>query len=189
MRQARINFSPYKIAPSVIPLAIRIAGGFLLGILIVQGFRDVVLNQVGYLGRGTLEELSTVIFQPRALLFYLLKQKFMLYGALLLVLMTAAGRLGMNLYTVGIGGLQGVFFMTAVLRYGMRGAALYVIADFPQILAFVPWLCLMYSWLRQERKIDFKGLLAGAFLLFADAWMQSYVNPFLLQKFLLKFFK
>lgn len=182
-----------------LPLAGLTVGGFLVGLFVVRLSRGTVYRSVGFLEGETLHRLSVSVFLPQSLFWYLLKRRMVELTFLLLLSMTLLGKIGGTLYFVCIGGMQGMFFMTLAQQYGMKGVGLFLLASFPQCFVLIPamWVLLTlnrrlyvkasykrYGGEYTERKNLIEGILLCFLLYGLAAWMQSYVNPFLLQKYL-----
>ena len=197
-RQQRIGRNR-MVSPDVLPLAGFTVGGFFFGLLVAKISLGVLADFPGFLKESTTEQLAQTPFLPQSLFFFLLKRRTTELVFLLLLSMTFIGKLGMNGYLAWVGVLQGIFFMTLVQRYEWQGAGFFLVASLPQSMVLLPALCLLFSLNRRlytkayrlrcggeytEWKTFVRGILLCFGLYAVSAWLQSYVNPFFIQKYL-----
>lgn len=169
--------------------AIRFLLGIVLGALLLHWQKKFLLYQVGFLNESTLKRLEMLPFQPRVLFLYYLKKYFGYYMMLFLLSASEFRRRGIDLVSISMGILQGAFLATAYSRFGRWGVGLYFAAQFPGGIVWM--LCFFVFYVVCQTQADYRiwqALLLGAGFAIAGAWAQSYVNPFLLQKFLHIFF-
>ncbi len=169
--------------------SIRFFFGIVLGALLIYWQKIFLLNQVGFLEESTLKQLEFAMFQPRALFLFLLKRSLCFYLVLFLLATGDYRKRGIDLVCIVMGFMQGVFLAVAYMRFGRLGAWLYLTAQFPGGIAWL--LCFFMIYAVCQISIDYHKLRVfgvGALLVTIGAWTQSYVNPFLLQKFLHVFF-
>lgn len=197
-RQQRIGRSR-MVSPTVLPLAGFTAGGFLFGMLVTKLTGSNTFDAIGFLNENALQKLSDTVFLPGSLFLYLMKRRFTELFFLFLLSMTFLGKVGMNLYLIWTGGLQGIFVMSLMQQYSWKGVGLFLVAMFPQCIFLVPSVWLLFNLNRRlytkayrlrcggactERRALFKEAVFCMGMYSAATWLQSYVNPFLLQKYL-----
>lgn len=167
------------------PFLFRIGIGLGLGILFARWQFHFLDNQVGFMDESTLRWLETVAFQPRELFLFMLRKMLQAYLILLLLQMSRLAGIGMTAICVCYGWLQGNCLGILLQRFGWSGMLLYGVTQFPGGFGYVVWLYYRFSWCREkQRNYSYREVIMELGFLLGCIWMQSYVNPFLLQKYL-----
>ncbi len=199
MTKQRIRQRSRNVSPNVWPLAGVTVGGFFAGMLVTKLVGNGVSEFTGFSNEDALQKLSSTVFLPESLFFYLMKRRVTELVFLVLLSMSFVGKKGMDLYLLWICMLQGTFFMTLIQRYAWKGAGLFLVAGFPHCIILVPAIWVFFELNRKlytrtyrlkcggefiGRKALFGEMLFCICMYSAAAWLQSYVNPFLVQKYL-----
>ena len=129
-------------------------------------------------------------------------------NVLMLVLLstTYLGLVVCGMAALWYGMSAGVVLVTALIRYGLKGALLVIVGVFPHYLVYVPGTIFIFLWCERiyqliylERRIAIRGvalrqltgrilrLLAILILLLAGCVLEGYVNPPVLQRLLQTF--
>lgn len=195
--KARIGAKP--------PLLHLFMGGFCLGILILNLFRQPLLVETGLLDEYTLYHLKYITIDSNVFFVYVLRERL---GAVLLLSVLATTYLGLAavwIYTVWLGAAAGMLLSTCVIRYGIKGMLLVLTGLFPQQLLYVPACIFLLYWsydlcaniyfpglimenynIRSRQKIVKKilqlFLVIGVVII--GCIFESYVNPQLVINFL-----
>ncbi len=197
-----------KIYTGRLPLWQLFALGLLLGILVMNFGKSVLLDGTGLLDEDTLYHMKYMTVDGRALFAYVLGKRGSAVAVLVVLATTylglAAGRVAAGWY----GFLLGNFLTAAVLRYGVKGFLFAFTSLFPQYLLYIPAFVFLLSWCEQVcKEICFSGnygrheneggkkfwlekalgLLAILTMFLFGCLLESYVNP-LLMTALLKIF-
>lgn len=199
MTKQRSRRRSRNVSPNVWPLTGVTVGGFFVGMLVTKLVGNGVPEFTGFLNEDMLQRLSDTVFLPESLLLYLMKRRVTELVFLLLLSMSFIGKTGIDLYLLWISMLQGTFFMTLIQLYAWKGAGLFLVAVFPHCIILVPAVWVLFDLNRKLYTKAYRLKCGGEFIgrkaliretLFcicmysAAAWLQSYVNPFLIQKYL-----
>lgn len=180
--------------------------GIFVGILFMIFGKSILLESTGLLDEYTLYQMKYVNVDSRALFYYVLKERFA--GLMLLAIMstTYLGLVVCAGATFWYGMCAGLFLATSIIRYGIKGVFLVVVAIFPQYLIYIPAMLGMLLWCQRLYQIiyldksygmkqpDISFLfnrllrLGGIIALFVlGCILESFMNP-VLMKGLLKIF-
>ena len=166
--------------------------GFLLSILFTSLCHplmlgeDAVIIRGGLYNREVLMSLGNVSINRLGLFFFALKHRLTLYFVMLIMTLMKRKEIkgGMLAY---IGICIGVSLTAMIARIGMWGILLFVVALFPQGLFYI----LAYGMLIQHMGTDlntkglgFMSVFVGVLLVITGCFLESYVNSFLVSKFL-----
>lgn len=178
--------------------------GFALGVFYISVFGKEAVHNTSLLSTYFFYKYERLEFAPEELFLYILKARLSTFFVLWLTGLTVLGTLAAYGYLLWIGAALGITMTTAAMKMGFMGIVLCIASGLPQFVLYVPaiyWMlkkvCEMSG--NQERKFRqwgnsgkkqffsylFAGLL-GIAILFAGAFLESYVNPFFLKPFLKK---
>lgn len=120
--------------------AVLFLGGFLLGFLLMNMGKSILLTGTGMFDEDTLYHMRYMAVDSGALFCYILRKRFLRVSGLILLLTTYLGALTCAVMIAWYGLSAGVFLSTLLLRYGIRGFLLPWRAYFPNIFS----MCLRY---------------------------------------------
>ncbi len=195
--KARIGAKP--------PLLHLFMGGFCLGMILMNFFKQPLLVDTGLLDEYTLYHLKYITIDSNVFFVYVLRERLGMVLVLSVLSTTYLGLAAVWIYTVWMGAAAGMLLSACVIRYGMKGLFLAVTGIFPQQLLLVPACIFLLYWcydlcaniyfpglvlenynIRSKQKIAKKILqlcmLIGVVIM--GCVLESYVNPQLLIKFL-----
>lgn len=186
-----------------LPLLPIFLAGVVLGILLMNFAKGVLLENTGLLDEYALYHMKYMTVDSNALFFYVFRIRCRDVLMLAVMATTYLGLAMVGLMTFWYGLSAGMFASAVVLRYGMKGVLFGLTGIFPQYLCYVPAAVLLLLWCEMLcRSIYFKDstsmedktghpvtrrLLQLTFLLIVviiGCALESYVNPFLVTKFL-----
>lgn len=176
--------------------------GFVLGVLYIAVFGKEAVHSTSLLSPYFFSKYERLEFAPEELFLYILKSRLSTFFVLWLTGLTVLGALASYGYLLWIGASLGITMTTAAMKMGLMGIVLCIASGLPHFILYTPavyWIlkkiCEMSG--NQDRKLRqlggnskkqfFSYLLVGAFgivILFAGAFLESYVNPFFLKPFL-----
>lgn len=178
-----------------IPLLPLCAAGFLVGILLcLRGKAEGTL-----LAPASLQEIKNMSIDKSGILYQVCKIRL---GTVLLLLVAGTTYLaplfcGGFSFWLGMGG--GYFLTQAVMRYGIKGVLLLPAGCFPHYLLYLPafymlllWCERLYGYIYLKREFPGWGSTAARLILillavFAGIFLESHVNPGILQGMLKNF--
>ncbi len=177
--------------------------GFAMGVLYITVFGKEAVHQTSLLSPYFFSKYERLEFAPEELFLYTFKSRLSTFLVLWLTGLTVLGTLAAYSYLLWIGAALGITMTTAAMKMGLPGIILCIAGSLPHFVLYVPavyWIlkkiCEMSG--NQERKFRqwnsgkkqfFSYIIVGIFgilLLFAGAFLESYVNPFFLKPFLKK---
>lgn len=177
--------------------------GFVAGVLYITVFGKEVVHQTSLLSPYFFSKYERLEFAPEELFLYTFKSRLSTFLILWLTGLTVLGTLAAYGYLIWIGAALGITMTTAAMKMGLPGIILCIAGSLPHFVLYVPavyWIlkkiCEMSG--NQDRKFRqwnsgkkqlFSYVITGIFgilLLFAGAFLESYVNPFFLKPFLKK---
>lgn len=168
--------------------------GFVLGVFYITIFGKETVHNTSLLSPYFFSKYERLEFAPEELFLYTLKARLSTFMVLWLTGLTMLGALVVYGYLLWIGAALGITMTTAAMKMGLPGIVLCIAGSLPHFILYVPavyWIlkkiCEMSGG--QERKPFFPYAMVGIFgifLLFAGAFLESYVNPFFLKPFLKK---
>lgn len=189
-----------------LPLLPIFLAGLVLGIIIMNLGKSLLLEDTGLMDEYTLYHMKYMTVDGNALFFYCLRERLKNVAFLAVMATTYLGLAVISGMVLWYGAAAGMFLTAVVLRYGMKGILLAVTGVFPQYLFYVPAVIILMVWGEQLcRSIYFKNtqrLEEGGYsrlsrrllqlglviiVVIIGCVLESYVNPSLLAK-LLKIF-
>ena len=163
--------------------AVHFLGGFLLGFLLMNMGKSILLTGTGMFDEDTLYHMRYMAVDSGALFCYVLRTRFLRMSGLILLLTTYLGALTCAVMIAWYGLSAGVFLSTLLLRYGIRGFLIALAGIFPQYIFYVPAILLLLRWGDREsagtqegwkRKMQLLPILG---LLLLGCLLEGYVNP------------
>lgn len=187
------------------PLFHLFMGGFCLGIILMNFFRQSLLMETGLLDEYTLYHLKYITIDSNVFFVYVMRERL---GTVLVLTVLATTYLGLAsvwIYTAFMGTAAGMLLSACVIRYGIKGLFLAVTSIFPQMLLLVPACIVLLYWcydlcaniyfpglvyetynIRSKQKIMKKVIqlcmVIGVVII--GCLLESYVNPQLVINFL-----
>lgn len=176
--------------------------GFVLGVLYITMFGKEAVHSTSLLSPYFFSKYERLEFAPEELFLYILKSRLSTFFMLWLTGLTVLGSLASYGYLLWIGVSLGITMTTAAMKMGLMGIVLCIASGLPHFILYVPavyWIlkriCEMSGnqdrklrqWGGNNKKQFFSYLFVGVFgimILFAGAFLESYVNPFFLRPFL-----
>lgn len=161
---------------------------FLVGIVLANLLGADSFQQNGSLTRYYLKQFQYTDIQSQELLWHVGSQRLLLFLALLALGTLSKGRLVHVLFVAWSGFAYGYFCVISISAFGAKGLVLCLLALFPQFFAYVPaYLGLVQLSEHRREHAGWKGMAAVVFLLammVTGILLESYINPFILQKVL-----
>ena len=158
------------------------------GIILTRG-RDFLL-QTDVLDESSLELIKYQVQDGRSLLFYVLKERVFVVPMIFLMsttYLTALFSYGVIIwYGAGVGAVLGV----AMLRYGLKGIFLVLAAGIPQYLLYIPVMVVAFKLSLKQRQPNKKfwvQFLVLELVVIIGCVLESYVNLYLIEKFIKSF--
>lgn len=199
-----MKFSRKKIFRGNLPLPYFFLAGMLLGTMIMMIGKENLLDKTGLLGEEVLYHMKYMTIDTKALFWYVLGSRLKDVAVLAILATTYLGLVVICARVLLYGAATGIFFTVSVMRYGIKGILLILTGIFPQYLLYVPAILWLLLWCEQVcRDIYFEKsaliaakseivkkilqLLAIVIVVIIGCFLESYVNPVLLEK-LLKIF-
>lgn len=169
--------------------------GFALGILIVYGGQNYLLENTEFLSTITISGMKYLEVDKGLLFFYCLRQRLGIVSVLVLASAAGLAMAAVCAVLLWSGFSAGVMLSVLSARHGIRGILLFVGGTLPQILIYVPAFLFLFSWCMHLKRRDGQGDSVGkgkTFLIIlvvviTGCLIESYVNPWVL-KFFLKLF-
>ncbi len=177
--------------------------GFIIGMIVMNFGKSILLDGTGLLDEGTLRQLSGMTTDGSALFAFVLRKRIVGFVVLVVAATTYLGLAVCVIMTGWYGFAAGTFLAAGMLRYGFRGVLLVLASVMPQYLLYVPAVYGLLLWCEKTyRMIYQKGiyqgkeikapvlsgrvlLVLGIFIvLVAGCALESFVNPSILQGFL-----
>ncbi len=180
-------------------------GGFLIGIFILNIWRDAFLQEMELLNAASLSRLRYMQIDGGTFFLYVLRERMGTVAVLCLLATTYLGTLAVSAYALGMGAMAGVVLSVASIRYGIKGILLILVSILPQYLLLVPACIMLMEWCYRlctalyhpERSRDavygmrrpylFRKaaqLLIIVGILLVGSVIESYIHPMLLSGFL-----
>lgn len=177
--------------------------GFVMGVFYITVFGKEVVHNTSLLSPYFFSKYERLEFAPEELFLYTFKSRLSGFLILWITGLTVFGNLAAYGYLLWIGTALGITMTAAAMKMGLMGIVLCIAAGLPHFILYVPggyWIlrkiCEMSGG--QERKLRqwgngkkqlfsyFAVGIFGILVLFAGAFLESYVNPFFLKPFLKK---
>lgn len=192
--------------------------GFFAGVIWVYLKSEYFSNDSLFFGEDLLNRISYTSFHSKQYFAFLLQRRMSVIVFLLLMSTTIIGIVIMYLFVGWFGFSLGILLGTVTLRYGVKGILIFLVTLIPQIFVYIPAciailqilkiLCmLLYYPEKLARQKGFEGYLTKSegfkkkqlikmlilFLILVGVVIigisiESYVNPYLLRKFLRNFY-
>lgn len=176
---------------------------FVTGIFVMNLGKSILLENTGLLDEDMLRQMSSAFPDSDALFAFVLRKR-MTFSVIMVVLSTTYLGMGACVAVVFWYGLStGMFLTAALLRYGFRGVLLAAAGILPQYFVYVPAIYALLVWCDKTcRMIYLKEyyhqgdtktpILVGRVLplviilfgMLAGCFLESFVNPGILQGFL-----
>jgi len=182
---------------------IRIFGiGMLLGILLMNLGKSILLENTGLFDEHTLYHMKNVTVDSDALFVYVLGERAKFFLFLIVATTTYLGLIICRGVMIWYGVSAGAFVTALTLRYGLKGILLAAVSVFPQYLLYGPAILALLLWCEEMfREIYCKGEAWGNFekrdnvkrfgqllkiliLVMAGSFLEGYFNAKLLMGFL-----
>lgn len=196
----------YDMQKGRLPLLPLFLAGFAAGILLMNLGKSVLLENTDLLDEYTLYHMKYMTVDSNAFFCYVLRMRFQSVAVWIVLATTYLGMLVCMGVSLWYGLSAGAFVAAVLLRYGLKGILLVLSGIFPHYLLYAPAVVALLLWCEMlNRNIYFnrniwlrenkKGLLckcclglAAILLLIAGGcFLESYINPLLLNR-LLKIF-
>ncbi len=177
--------------------------GLVVGILTMNFGKSILLDNTGLLDETMLSQMSATFPDSNALFAFVLRKRITIILIMVLAATTYLGMIATIAMDFWMGLSAGAFLAAAMLRYGFRGILLVAAGVFPQYLLYVPLFYMLLVWCDKTcRMIYTKGYYQGQdaktpvllgrvlplVIIFvgtvAGCFMESYLNPGILQSFL-----
>lgn len=161
---------------------------FLMGIVLANLLGADSFQKNGSLTRYYLKQFQYAEIQSQELLWHVGCKRALLFLALLMFGTIPKGKPVHLLFVAWCGFAYGYFCVMSISAFGARGLLLCILALFPQFFAYVPaYLGLMELSEHRREHTGFRRIMTVVFLLavlFVGILLESYANPFILQKML-----
>lgn len=175
--------------------------GVLIGILVINIGKGVLLGDMGLFNEDTLSQMMYMTVDGNAFFCYILRKRI---GRLLILAVASTTYLGL-VSCMGIsfwyGMSAGTFLASLIIRYGLKGILLALVSILPQYLLYVPAVLAMLYWCEELYKgiyvrgefntgekrvwLGKAGQLLGILAVVGiGCLLEAYLNPYLLLGFL-----
>ena len=199
MRTGRKKFFKGKL-----PLLYLFLAGVLLGIVIVNTGREVLVDKAGLLGEESLYHMKYMTIDTKALFWHVTGTRLKSVAIMAVLATTYLGLVVICAEAVWYGIATGIFAAASVLQYGIKGVLLAVTGIFPHYILYVPVMLWFLAWCeqmcrgiyfektaflrnRKEIVLQLLQLVVIVVVVIIGCVLESYVNPVLLKKFLKSF--
>lgn len=180
-------------------------GGFVLGILALNIWRDIFLQDMELLNAASLSRLRYMKVDGGSFFLYVLRERMGTVALLCVLATTYLGGVVVAAYTFGMGAMAGIILSVASIRYGIKGVLLIAVSVLPQYLLLVPAYMMLLVWCYRlcmalyhpERSSEtgygirrpylFRKavqLLVILGIILLGSALESYMNPMVLSSFL-----
>ena len=180
-----------------------VAAGFVLGIVFTSIWNLPSHGGSSLLAEEVLVGMKYIEIESDVFFSYVLQKRLGAVSLLILLSTTWMGVVFAYSYSAWLGLSAGILVATSVMQYGAKGILLVLVAVFPQIILYIPVtfyllehcfaFCLMLYYPHRvqgyrDKKEGFKQILLRFLLLLVvviiGCFLESYVNPPLMKKFL-----
>lgn len=152
----RIN--RYQLHDGKLPLLSIYMAGVLVGILIMNLGKSILLTDTGLLDEYTLYHMKYMTVDSSALFYYVLRLRIKTFVMLVILATTYLGMVICVGTAFGYGLSTGAFVSALLVRYGLKGIVFAVLSVFPQYLLYIPSMTALLLWCeRLNRNIYFKS--------------------------------
>ena len=193
-----------KFLKSRLPLPYLFLAGMLLGIVLVNAGREILLDKTGLLGEEALYHMKYMTIDTKALFWHVVGTRLKDIAIPAVLATTYLGLVVVCARAVWYGAATGIFLAASVMRYGIKGILLAGAGIFPQYILYVPVLFWFLVWCeemcrgiyfeksaylmgRREVIVKILQLVAIVIVVIIGCMLESYVNPILLKKLLKNF--
>ena len=193
-----------KLLKGKLPLAYLFLAGMLLGIIIVNAGKEILLDKTGLLGEESLYHMKYMTIDTKALFWHVMGTRLKDIAILAVLATTYLGLVVICVKAVWYGTAAGIFLGASVMQYGIKGILLAVTGVLPQYILYVPVLFWFLVWCeqicrgiyfqksaflnnRREIVIKLLQLLVIVIVVIIGCILESYVNPIMLKKLLKNF--
>lgn len=186
-----------RIKNGKLPLLPLFLAGVVLGVMIMNLGKGMLLENTGLLDEYTLYHMKYMTVSGNVLFWYILGQRLKEAVFLTVMAVTGLGLAAVCGMCGWYGMAVGMFLSASVLRYGIKGILLALTGLFPQYLLYIPAVVLLLvSCEKMCRRLHFRGSgnmtggpgrrnLSGLWLRFPAAILlmvlgcilEAYVNP------------
>ena len=177
--------------------------GFVLGVLYISVFGKEAVHNTSLLSPYFFSKYERLEFAPEELFLYILKARLSTFFILWLTGLTVLGSLAYYGYLLWVGAALGITMTTAAMKMGLMGIVLCIAGGLPHFVLYVPavyWILKKICEMSAKQDYKFRQWsngkkqilpyllvgVTGIALLFAGAFLESYVNPIFLRPFLKK---
>jgi len=186
----------YCLRDGKLPFVTIFAVGILLGMVIMNLGKSILLENTGLLDEYTLYHMKYMTVDNNALFCYILGERVKQVLILAVLSTTYLGLVVCGGITFWYGVCGGAFLAVSVLRYGVKGILLVIVGLFPHYLIYVPVMIVLLLWCQKiNRKIYFDKTeisiprssiqLLGILLVFlVGCILESFLSPYILRGFL-----
>ena len=175
--------------------------GVVAGVLVMNIGKSILLENTGLFDEYTLYNMKYMTVDSNALFSYVFRERILKFLAIAVLSTTYLG-LAVCVGAVAWYGMSaGAFLSALVIRYGIKGGFLALVAMFPHYLIYIPAFLALLGWCENlyrgiyNRSVNFsedkaylpKKLvkLAAIFLTVTVAcFLEAYVNPYILLGYL-----
>ena len=179
--------------------------GLVLGILIMNVGKSILLVNTGLFDEDTLYQMKYVTVDRGALFCYILRKRLSTICILSVAVTTYLGLILCTGITLWYGISAGMLVSSLMLRYGLKGLLLALVGVLPQYIIYIPAFLLFLNWgTHLYRSIYRRGLGGDATekgfaarklgqlacivgLVVVGCFLEGYINPFFLLGFLKRF--
>lgn len=201
-----MHMNKYHLKVGKLPFLTIFTVGVFFGVFVMNLGKSILLENTGLLDEYTLYQMKYMTVDSVALFYYVLRQRL---GSMLVLAVLATTYLGIAVcggMVLWYGVCTGVLLAAAVIRYGIKGILLVLVAMFPQYLIYIPaiigmlfWCGKLYRMIYLDRSLTTDGektfflpkcllQLVGILCVFVvGCVLESFLNP-LFMKGLLKIF-
>jgi hypothetical protein len=177
--------------------------GLFIGIVCMNLGKSLLLEKSGLFDESSLTQMKYMTVDGNYLFGYVLVERFSTIAFLILLSTTYIGIFALCGAVLWYGVSAGMFLSALSIRYGIKGILLALTGIFPQYLLYVPALITLLIWSEQLYRslhttasvtpgLESRALLLRRLLtlliivgvIFTGCLLESYVNPFLVRKFL-----
>lgn len=187
-----------------LPLTYLFLAGIFLGMILVNFGKKVLLADTGMLNEEALYHMKYMTVDGNALFWYVMGIRLKTLVGLVVLATTYLGLVAVGCAAVNYGVLAGMFLVSALMRYGVKGILLVITAIFPQYLIYGPAFFFLLIWCEQICRLIYfeKGARLGSrqfvlvkllqllgiiAVIITGCALESYVNPMILIKLLKNF--
>lgn len=169
--------------------------GLVLGVIIVNMGKSILLDETGLFSREVLYRMKYITVDSNALFCFALRKRLLFFGTVAVLATTYMGLAVCFMAVIWCGMSAGVFLTVLLIRYGIKGLVVAVVCVFPQMFFYFFAFLLLFSWSERlcraiscrncdgqwREEITAKRMLrsfVGALVLTVlGCWMEGYVNP------------